>query len=114
MDSKDININDLLDRPLCLLSCKDYLALMRDLLAQGVNSNFSNSDQPPHQAIGMTQLAKALGCSASLLYGIRHNIDFSPAVISHIGRKPVFNVEVARKLANEYMIRAREERRRGE
>ena len=112
METKDININDLLGRPLWQLSCQEYIALMRYLLAQGANGNITN-DSVPRQAIGMAALAKALGCSASLLYGIRHYIDFGPAIISHIGRKPVFDVEVARTLANEYMMHAREERRRG-
>ena len=112
MDTNEININDLLGRPLWQLSCQEYIALMRYLLAQGVNGNMT-SDSAPRQAIGMTALAKALGCSASLLYSIRHYIDFAPAIISHIGRKPVFDVEVARTLANEYMIHAREERSRG-
>lgn len=114
MESKDFNINDLLGRQLWQLSCQEYLTLMRYLLTQGVVNGHHTSDSTPCQAIGMVALAKALGCSVSLLYGIRHKIDFAPAIISHIGRKPIFNVEVARTLANEYMEHEREERRRGE
>lgn len=112
MESQDnFNINDLLGRPLWQLSCQEYLVLMRYFLSHGVNGNNSTSVLPQRQAIGMSALAKALGCSVSLLYQIKHDIDFKPAVISHIGRRPVFDIEVARQLADDYMERAREERR---
>ena len=105
------NINDLLGRPIWQLTCQEYCALMRYLLNEG-SSSATNSPSS-RQAIGMTALAKALGCSSSFLYGISHNIDMDSAVISRIGRKPVFDIEIARKLANDYMVRVREERNRG-
>lgn len=110
-DQNEININDLLGRPLWQLNCQEYIALMRYLLTEYGNSNPESA--PPRQAIGMAQLAKALGCSTSLLYGIRHNVDFSDAVISRIGRKEVYDIEAVRTIANDYMKRAREERLRG-
>lgn len=82
---------------------------MRYLLTNGASS--SPDSRLSHHAIGMQQLEKALGCSVSLLYGIRHEVDFSPAVISHIGRKEVFDIEGVRALADEYMSRTRKERR---
>lgn len=109
--TEDFNIEDLLGRPLWQLSCQEYLALMRYLLTQF--GSVSSESTSPRQAIGMTALSKALGCSTSLLYGIRHNTDFDEAVISRIGRKEVYDVETARKIANDYMKRAREERQRG-
>lgn len=107
----NFNIDDLLGRPLWQLSCQEYLALMRYLLAK--YGSISSESAPPRQAIGMTALAKALGCSTSLLYGIRHNVDFGDAVISRIGRKEVYDIEAVRTIANDYMRRAREERQRG-
>ena len=109
--NESFDINDLLGRPLWQLSCQEYLALMRYLLSKF--GSFSSDSTHPRQAIGMTALAKALGCSTSLLYGIRHNVDFGDAVISRIGRKEVYDIETARKIANDYMKRAREERQRG-
>lgn len=109
--NENFNIEDLLGRPLWQLSCQEYLALMRYLLTQF--GSVSSESTSPRQAIGMTALSKALGCSTSLLYGIRHNTDFDEAVISRIGRKEVYDVETARKIANDYMKRAREERQRG-
>lgn len=106
-----ININDLLSRPVWQLTCEEYCALMRHLLNESGSSATNNAAS--RQAIGMTALAKALGCSSSFLYGISHNIDMDSAVISRIGRKPVFDIEIARKLANDYMVRVREERNRG-
>lgn len=111
MNTNDnININDLFGRPLYSLSCQEYLALMRYLLSEYGSINAESA--PPRQAIGMTALAKALGCSTSLLYGIRHNVDFGDAVISRIGRKEVYDIEAVRTIANDYMKREREERRR--
>ena len=111
MDTKEnnINIDDLLVRPIWQLTCEEYVALMRHVLSEhGSTSDFSL----PRQAIGMSALAKALGCSASLLYGIRHHVDFSDAVISRIGRKEVYDIEAVRALANEYTKREREARQR--
>lgn len=110
-NDNNININDLLIRPIWQLSGAEYVALMRYVLTEYGNSNPESA--PPRQAIGMAALAKALGCSTSLLYGIRHNVDFSDAVISRIGKKEVYDIEAVRVIANDYMKRAREERLRG-
>lgn len=109
--NEEFNIEGLLGRPLWQLSCQEFLTLMRHLLAEFGSASPESVSQ--RQAIGMTALAKALGCSTSLLYGIRHNTNFDEAVISRIGRKEVYDIETARKIANEYMKRAREERLRG-
>ena len=73
-----ININDLLSRPVWQLTCEEYCALMRHLLNESGSSATNNAAS--RQAIGMTALAKALGCSSSFLYGISHNIDMDSAV----------------------------------
>lgn len=101
---------DQLERPLWQLSTGEYCNLMRSLLAESGGRPHESAGS--RQAVGMKQLAEALGCSASQLYVIRQNVDFSSALISFIGRKPVYSVEVARKLANDYMTRARQERQR--
>lgn len=106
MDTKTNNIGDLLNRPLWQMTGEEFCALT--LYAQKQNSN---SKHVARQAIGMQQLAKDLGCSASLLYGIRHYVDFGPAVISRIGRKEVFDVEIARQIASDYTERRRAERK---
>lgn len=110
-NDNNININDLFGRPLYSLSCQEYFALMRYLFTE--YGSIPSNSAPPQQAIGMAALAKALGCSTSLLYGIRHNVDFGDAVISRIGRREVYDIETARRIADDYMKRAREERQRG-
>lgn len=107
---EEIRIEELLGRPLWQLTCQEYVALMRHLLSECGSTG--NESAPPRQAIGMTALAKALGCSTSLLYGIRHNVNFEEAVISRIGRKEVYDIETARKIANDFMKREREARLR--
>lgn len=60
------------------------------------------------QAIGMAKLAEELGCSPSALYELKKKGVLDGAIISHIGKRLVFDVDKARELANEYqaMMRA--------
>ena len=110
MDTNDnLNINDLLGRPLWQLSCREYVELMRYALSQNTTVEAARRKQ----ATGTSALAREIGCAPSTLYGIMRNVDFSPALISRIGRRSVYDIECARKLANDYMMRMREERRRG-
>ncbi len=65
----------------------------------------------PSFAVGLQDLAKELGCSASTLYAIKKNGALNDAIISRIGRKEVFDIEKARTLANDYHAKLRAERR---
>ena len=112
MNISETKMNELLGRPLWQLTGEEYCVLMRYALAEGMPVG-SESSSSRRQAIGVPALARELGCSASTLYTIKHYADFRPALISRIGRKEVFDVEKARVIANNYMVQAREERRRG-
>lgn len=54
------------------------------------------------QAIGIHKLAEELGCSVSILYELKKKGVLDDSIISHIGKKVVFDVEKARELANQY------------
>lgn len=107
------NMEELLARPMWQMTGEEYCELMRYALAMDRGISLTpQSISPRRQAIGVPALAKELGCSASTLYSIKHYADFKPALISRIGRKEVFDVEKARTIADDYMTRMREERRR--
>ena len=55
-NDNNININDLLIRPIWQLSGAEYVALMRYVLTEYGNSNPESA--PPRQAIGMAALAR--------------------------------------------------------
>lgn len=67
-------------------------------------------DRHSKQAIGIHDLAIELGCSVSMLYVLKKNGVLNDSIISHIGKKVVFNVEKARSLANTW--RAQHERKK--
>ena len=113
MNTIENKMNELLARPMWQMTGEEYCELMRYALTgeRGISAA-PQSVSPRRQAIGVPALAKELGCSASTLYSIKHYADFGPALISRIGRKEVFGVEKARTIADDYMARMREERRR--
>ena len=58
-------------------------------------------------ACGTNALAEELSCSASTLYAIKQTGALQEAIISHIGRTIVYDVNKARYLANEYQQQKR-------
>lgn len=57
---------------------------------------------------GVSDLAKVIGCSQSTVYALKKLGVFDKAIVSHIGKKIVFDAEKARKLADEYQKFQRE------
>ncbi len=106
MDTSVINVDELLTRPVCLMTGAEYCALTRYATAAS-----GTVASPSRQAVGIQALAKELGCSASTLYAIKKNGALNDAIISRIGRKEVFDIEKARTLANDYQAKLRAERR---
>ena len=62
------------------------------------------------QAIGIHKLAEELGCSVSMLYDLKKKGVLDDSIVSHIGKKVVFDVEKACTLANEYQTSQRAKR----
>lgn len=109
MNTPVINIEELLARPIWQLTGEEYCALAR--YANAASSGTAAS--PSHQAVGVQALAKELGCSTSMIYVIKKCGALDDAIISRIGKKDVFDVDKARKLANDYQTRQRAERHGG-
>jgi len=56
-------------------------------------------------AFGITELAQILGCSSTTIHKLMKEANLRQAVTSKLGRKLVFDVKMARKLAREYTIK---------
>lgn len=95
----DIDIHLLLSRRLIDMQGSDFVALAR---FAGASSDGAHATMTPRQAIGISALADALSCSSSQVANMRRDGALDGAIISHVGRNIVFDVEKARAAANEW------------
>ena len=110
--STEININGLLGKPLWQMTGEEYCQLTQYALS--LSSGTGTAPSPSgHKALGVHALAVELGCSDSTIYALmrtpREEDDSAhgggilrPAIVSRIGRRIVFDVETARRLADDY------------
>ena len=104
--TNEIKIEDLLGKMVVQLSCREFCALTR-FAAEGI---IPSTPSQPIQAVGIHSLAESLGCSVSCLYAMKSKGILGDAIISHIGKKVVFDVQKARELANTYQKEQRASR----
>ncbi len=98
---ENIDIMPLLDKPLWQLTGRELCALTQYAIILGVGEGASSNTNLLCE--GVRALAKNLGCSESKVYELRKARVFDDAIVSHIGRTIVFNVDKARSLANQYI-----------
>lgn len=108
----DNTISQLLSRPLWQMTGEEYCQLTQYALS--LSPNAGTSPAPMGQkALGVHALAVELGCSDSTIYALmrtpREEDESSegggilkPAIVSRIGRRIVFDVDTARRLADGY------------
>ena len=107
------NIEGLLGKPLWQMTGEEYCQLTHYALSLSPNTVSSSPSPPGQKALGVHALAVELGCSDSTVYSLMRtpreedgSADgggiLRPAVVSRIGRRIVFNVETARRLADDY------------
>lgn len=98
---ENIDVLTLLDKPVWQLTGREFCALTyyANTFVAG-NKPTSNTNIICE---GVRALAKNLGCSESKVYELRKARVFDDAIVSHIGRSIVFNVDKARSLANQYI-----------
>ena len=106
------NIEGLLEKPLWQMTGEEYCQLTHYALS--LSPNTGSSPTPPEQkAFGVHALAVELGCSDSTVYALMRTPReedgsaegggiLRPAVVSRIGRRIVFDVDTARRLADDY------------
>lgn len=99
------NISTLMDKMIVQLSAEEFCALARYTI-EGVLSKASPSS-PVKQVVGVTPLSSELGCSSSFIYALKAKGVLDGAIICHIGKKAVFNVDKARELANKFQAEQR-------
>lgn len=111
MENKS-NISELLSKPLWQMTGEEYYELTQFALASSRNAG-SGSTPAGQKALGVHALAVELGCSDSTIYALMRaprEEDGStegggilkPAIVSRIGRRIVFDVDTARRLADGY------------
>ena len=102
------SIEGLLEKPVYMMTGEEYLELTHYALA-----NSPRPTQAGQKALGVHALAVELGCSESTIYALMRapreedgsNVGggvLREAIVSRIGRRIVFDVDKARKLADEY------------
>ena len=103
------SIEGLLEKPVYMMTGEEYLELTHYALANSPNAA-NRPTQAGQKALGVHALAVELGCSESTIYALMREEDGSnvgggvlrEAIVSRIGRRIVFDVDKARKLADEY------------
>ena len=107
------NIEGLLGKPLWQMTGEEYCQLTQYALSLSPNTGSSSPSPPGQKALGVHALAVELGCSDSTVYSLMRtpreeggSADgggiLRPAFVSRIGRRIVFDVETARRLADDY------------
>lgn len=109
MENSRTNVKDLLGKMLVQLSGEEFCALTR-FAVEGATP-LASPLPVAKQAVGISLLADALGCSVSFLYSLKAKGVLNDAIISHIGKKVVFDVEKARNLAEQYQAEQRASRK---
>jgi len=105
-------IDGLLQKPLWQMTGEEYCQLTHYALSLSPNTG-SSASPPGQKALGVHVLAMELGCSDSTVYALmrtaREEDDsaegggiLQPAIVSRIGRRIVFDVDIARRLADDY------------
>lgn len=108
----EININGLLEKPLWQMTGEEYCQLTQYALSLSTGTGTAPSTSG-HKALGVHALAVELGCSDSTIYALMRTTReedgssegggiIKGAIISRIGRRIVFDVDTARKLAEYY------------
>lgn len=98
MKTTPINLNTLLEKFLWQMTGEELHALVKEAVAE--NSPGIDSRK---LAVGVPALAEAIGCCASTIYEIKRTHALDGAIVSQIGKKSVFDVEMARQAADEFM-----------
>lgn len=108
----DINIQELLDRPIWQMTGREYCALTQ--YANGLRDGQDARAEGRRALVnGVQALADGLGCSPSTIYGLMRTAReedgsaanggiLKEAIVSRIGRRIVFDVELARELAESF------------
>jgi len=74
-----------------------------ELIRYAIREEQPEEERQHDTASGVAKLAEALDCSQSQIYMLMRQHILDDAVVSRIGRRTVFDVNIARKAAQKYM-----------
>ena len=108
----DNTITQLLSRPLWQMTGEEYCQLTQYAMSLSPSTG-TNTAPAGQKALGVHALAVELGCSDSTIYALMRATReedgssegggiLKPAIVSRIGRRIVFDVDTARRLADGY------------
>ena len=111
----DTNVKQLLNIPVWQMTGEQQYRLIQFALGNVTPNAASNSTMAPDSPFapkrtriaGVHALALYLECCDSLVYKLRREGVLDEAIISRIGKKIVFDGEIARRCANEYQEQQR-------
>ena len=111
----DINVKQLLNTPVWQMTGEQQYRLIQYALGNGSANNGVNTAMETNtpfapkctRIAGVHALALYLECCDSLVYKLRREGVLDDAIISRIGKKIVFDGEIARRCANEYQEQQR-------
>lgn len=101
------NVEQLLKTPIWQMTGEDFICLLR--YALDAHSATGKKDDRTLIA-GARPLAEHLSCSESMVHKLLRDGALEPAIVSHIGKKWVFDGEKARACANSFMEQQRMQR----
>ena len=101
------NVEQLLKTPLWQMTGEDFIRLLR--YALDAQAGTRKTDDRVLIA-GARPLAEYLSCSESMVHKLLRDSALDPAIVSHIGKKWVFDGEKARACANSFMEQQRMQR----
>ena len=115
----DTNVKQLLNTPVWQMTGEQQYRLIQYALGNGASRGEENATMMPMdmpfapkrtRIAGVHALAQYMECCDSLVYKLRREGVLDEAIISRIGKKIVFDGEVARRCANEYQEQQRAQR----
>lgn len=92
-------LTNILNKPLVSLTAEEFLRVVRQY-GKSASSDASKSNK--NVAYGVSDLAAEIGCCPATLYNLKRLGVLDSAILSHIGKKIIFDVDVAREAANNY------------
>lgn len=95
---KEIDVVALLDKPISLMYGREWVALNRYANKAKVEKITGKEEL----CTGISALAERLGCCESTVFTLKREGVLKDAIISHIGKKIVFDVDKAREAAEEF------------
>ena len=106
MDTNDA-IAQLLVKPIWQMTGEEFLQLNEYSRSRTASSLSEGASESVEYAHGVSELAQKIGCSVATVFSLKKAGVLDGAVVSHIGKKIIFDVNKARTLADEFRRKRR-------